>query len=144
MTDQDVTIARLDDQIAWYDRKSKYNQQLYKGLRVSTLITAALIPLVAGLHLPALGTGALGVLVVIIEGIQSLNQYHANWIGYRSTCEALKHEKYLYFGNAGPYSTSAGPHALLAERLESLISQEHAKWASTHEERVKTTNGGHR
>jgi hypothetical protein len=46
---------------------------------------------------------------------------------------ALKHEKYLYLANAGPYAAATTPRALLAERIESLVSQEHAKWASVQE-----------
>src|SRR5262249_5612342 len=75
-------------------------------------------------------TAGLGVFIVVLEGMQQLNQYHANWISYRSTCEALKHEKYLYLAQAGPYAGAANPRAMLAERIESLVSQEHAKWSS--------------
>jgi Protein of unknown function (DUF4231) len=73
--------------------------------------------------------GALGAAIALIEGIQQLNQYHQNWIGYRSTAEALKHEKFLFLAAAGPYAAAHNPKALLAERVESLVSQEHAKWA---------------
>jgi uncharacterized protein YdeI (BOF family) len=46
-------------------------------------------------------------------------QYHPNWITYRSTCEALKHEKYLYLAKAGPYAAVIDAHVFLAERIES-------------------------
>jgi hypothetical protein len=90
------------------------------------------IPLLFGLPVttPNWVLGALGAAIAIIEGLQQLNQHHANWISYRSTCEALKHEKYLYLGKAGPYATASDAHALLAEKVEALVSQEHAKWAS--------------
>jgi hypothetical protein len=32
-----------------------------------------------------------------------LNQDQQNRVIYRSTCEALKHEKYLFLSDAGPY-----------------------------------------
>jgi len=102
--------------------------------------SAALVPLAAGLHLPAAATGSLGVLIAVLEGLLQLNQYDHNWISYRSTCETLKHEKFLYLATAGPYSTAATAHALLAERIESLVSQEHAKWASGHEEAARQKN----
>jgi hypothetical protein len=79
-------------------------------------------------------TGGLGVVITILEGLLHLNQYQENWIAYRSTCESLKHEKYTYLGKASPYTNVADPHALLAERIESLVSQEHAKWASVQQE----------
>jgi hypothetical protein len=70
-----------------------------------------------------------------VEAVQQLNQYQTNWILYRSTCEALKHEKYLYLSTAGPYSTASDRKVLLAERVEGLVSQEHAKWTSNREEK---------
>ncbi|MGD0222711.1 MAG: DUF4231 domain-containing protein [Terriglobia bacterium] len=140
MTEADPTLQRLEDQINWYDRKSNYSQKVYKWLKIIEIVAAALVPLSAGLHLPAPVTGSLGVLIAVLEGLLQLNQYHSNWITYRSTCETLKHEKYLYLANAGPYSTAPAAHVLLAERIESLVSQEHAKWAAGQEEAAKQKN----
>jgi Protein of unknown function (DUF4231) len=136
----DPTMQHLDDQIEWYEKRSAQSQRLFKLLKIVVIAAAALIPFLAGITtVPAWVTGGLGMLIAITEGVQQLNQYHANWISYRSTSEALKHEKYLYLGKAGPYVTAKDPHALLAERIESLVSQEHAKWASgqEHMEKVK-------
>ncbi|SRR5258706_3309004 len=137
----DPTMQRLDDQIEWYDQRSGRNQRLFKLLKIVVITAAALIPFLAAV-VPAWVTGALGLVIAIAEGIQQLNQYHANWISYRSTCEALKHEKFLYLGKAGPYSAARDPHALLAERIESLVSQEHAKWASGQENIEKVEEKG--
>lgn len=144
MNESDITMQRLDDQISWYDRKSVSAQRWYKGLKIVSMTAAALIPLVAGLGAKAYVTGGLGVLIVILEGIQHLNQYHHNWITYRSTCEYLKHEKYLYQAKAGPYAEASDPHCLLAERTEALISQEHAKWVTARKkahEKLAETKG---
>jgi len=140
MSETDPTLERLEDQINWYDRKSNQNHRVYKWLKIIEIVAAALVPLFAGLHMPAAVTGSLGVLIAVLEGLLQLNQYHHNWIAYRSTCESLKHEKYLYLAKAGPYSTAATAHALLAERIESLVSQEHAKWAAGQEEAGKQKN----
>ena len=80
-------------------------------------------------------------MIALIEGLQQLNQYHENWISYRSTAEALKHEKFLFLSKAGPYASADNPMALLAERIESLVSQEHAKWASSQEQVTKRQSG---
>jgi hypothetical protein len=96
------------------------------------ILAAALIPFLVGL-VPRWLIGDLGVLIAVIEGLQQMNQYHPNWITYRSTCEALKHEKFLYLAKAGPYAAATDAHGLLAERIESLVSQEHAKWVSGQE-----------
>lgn len=137
MSEADPTLARLDDQINWYDRKSNQNHQVYKWLKMIEIVAAALVPLTAGLHSPPALTGSLGVLIAVLEGLLQLNQNQHNWIAYRTTCETLKHEKYLYLANAGPYSTASNPHSLLAERIESTVSQEHATWAAGQEEAAK-------
>jgi hypothetical protein len=128
MASSDPTTERLEQQIEWYDRRSIRNQRSFKFLQFAEIAAGALVPLAAGLALRPLLTGGLGVLIVILEGVQQVNQHHHNWITYRSTCESLKHEKYFYLAKAGPCAEVADAHALLAERIESLISQEHAKW----------------
>ena len=135
MIPDDPTLSRLQNQIDWYDKKSQHNQRWYKRVKVTEIVAAALIAGTAGLGTARFVTVGLAVLLLVLEGLQQLNQYHANWISYRSTCEALKHEKFLYLGEAGPYTEAQGRHALLAERIESLVSQEHAKWVSDHKDK---------
>ena len=137
MTSENPTLERLEDQIGWYDGKSITNQRWFKVLKLFPIVSAAIIPFAAGVSAPPYLTGGLGVLIVILEGLQSLNQYQHNWITYRSTCEELKHEKYLWLARAGPYLDVENPAALLAERVESLISREHAKWVSSKEKARK-------
>lgn len=139
IAEKDLIIERLQDQIDWYDRKSMANQRTFKRIKVTEIVAAAFIPFLSALHLekvPWMGwiTAGLGLIVTVLEGLLHLNQYQQNWITYRSTAEALKHEKYLYLGKAGPYATAKDPHSLLAERIESLVSQEHAKWASVQQQ----------
>ena len=133
MAEVNPAFERLEDQLSWYDTKSMENQKWYKRLKVAEIISAAIIPFTAGFDGLGILTGILGVLIVIFIGIQSLNQYHDNWISYRSTAEQLKHEKYLWLSKAGPYRDSKNPEMMLAERVESLISREHAKWEATME-----------
>jgi len=132
----DPITERLEDQIRWYDTKSTTNMRWYKRLKISEIASAAVIPLLAASSFPRamIVTGILGVVVTVFEGLLQLNQYHENWIRYRSTCESLKHEKYIYLANAGPYANVEKPRALLAERVESLVSQEHAKWATVQQQ----------
>ncbi len=131
------TLDRLEGQIAWYGKESTSCQKWYKACRGIVIISAALIPLSINLPKGNIVAACFGVLIVVVEGLQQLNQYHKNWTTYRSTCEALKHEKYLWIGNAGPYAAVENPHALLAERIEAVISQEHTKWVSIRQEAAK-------
>jgi hypothetical protein len=133
--------ARLQDQITWYDKKSALNQSRFKLLKICQIVTAAAIPVAAGVSAPAWLVGGAGALIVVLEGLQQLEQYQQNWTSYRSTCERLKHEQFLFLSGAGPYADVPDPEAVLAERVESLVSQEHAAWAANHDEANKKLQG---
>src|SRR3954464_15259294 len=142
---------RLVDQLDWYDRKSSDAQRAFKRVKVTELVIAAAIPVMAGTRASQIITAPLGGAVVLLhaaalggagvllEAVQQLYQWQTNWVQYRSTAEALKHEKFLYLAVAGPYATG-DRRRLLAERLEGLISQEHAKWTQS---RAQGDSEGH-
>jgi phosphate/sulfate permease len=139
LTSENPTLDRLEDQLRWYSKKSRQNQRCFKWLKVIEIVAAALIPFAAGFWSDARIAGVLGVIVVILESIQGLYQFQQNWTSYRSTTEGLKHEKFLWEAKAGPYKDLDNPtlEALFAERVEALISTEHAKWVSYQEQAGK-------
>lgn len=130
---------RLEAQIEWYDRKSGSNQRSYKLGRLFVLAASASIPMLA-LNEYSTVVAALGTLIALAEGGQHLYQWQHNWITYRSTCEALRHEKYCYIERADPYDTDDDRAArkLLVERVESLISTEHSKWIASQEKSAES------
>lgn len=138
-TDQepDSGYERLEQQIRWYDAKSGSAQRWFKRVKVSEFILSALVPVTATWN--GWVTAVIGIGVVILEGLQQLNQWQHNWITYRSTCEALRHEKYTYLGRSGSYDGATDEEAkkMLVERTESLISTEHSKWISRQEYALK-------
>lgn len=121
---------RLEEQIRWYSRGARRNKRWYMRIKVVQIVAAATIPVLSATSLPTWVAGGLGASIVVLESIQQLCQFHSNWTHYRSTSEALKHEKFLYLAHAGSYATAANPEAMLAERIEGRVSQEHASWAS--------------
>jgi hypothetical protein len=147
----DPVMARLDDQIKWYGDKSSHCQHTYKRIKLIEIIAAALIPFLAALRVSdsdphtrfAVGvlTAGLGVLITILEGVLQLYQFQQIWVAYRATAEAMKHEKFIYLAKGGPYATASDPHALLAERVEALGSQENSKWASVVQQEQKVKAG---
>ncbi|MCI0466518.1 MAG: DUF4231 domain-containing protein [Beijerinckiaceae bacterium] len=142
------TLVRLDDQIAWYDKKSQTAQRRYKELQIIQIIAAAVIPAISAFPIipeKLSVTAALGLLIVIVQGIQQMNQDQQNWITYRSTCEALNREKFLFHAGAGPYLGVENALALLADRIESLMIQEQVKWVSDREQaRKEIKDTGHK
>lgn len=127
-------LARVRDQIGWYDRKSQYNQRWFKALKICQILIAAAIPVAATASFPDWIIGAGGASIVVLESLQQLQQYQQNWITYRATCERLKHEQFLFLAAAGPYATAPDRDVLLAERVEGLVSQEHAAWTAHRED----------
>lgn len=122
---------RLDWQIEWYDSRSVEAQRRYKWAKGVEITCAALVPLIA--NLDGLTASLLGVAVVVLEGLQHVNQWHHNWISYRTTCEALRHERYSFLAGSGPYDEldKEAAKKLLVERVESLVSTEHSKSVAT-------------
>jgi disulfide bond formation protein DsbB len=150
---RDPIIARLEDQIKYHEAKSAKCQRYYKRIKLFEIIAAALIPFLAALHVSdtipivhfgiGIVTAALGVMITILEGVLQLNQYQQLWITSRATAEAMKHEQFMYVAKAGAYAAAADAHALLAERIETIGSQENTKWASlTQQQPQKTPTGG--
>jgi hypothetical protein len=128
---------RINKNLAWYSRKSRQYQTLYKFLKLTQIIVAALIPTISALAFggapskaTAVATGILGMLVVIIEGLQTTFRPLEKWMLYRSTAEGLKREKFLYSEGAGPYDGvgQEGRRKLFVVRTEDLMSNEHAGW----------------
>ncbi|SEL76890.1 Protein of unknown function [Colwellia chukchiensis] len=134
MDENEYLSKRIDAQIQWYDRKSQHAQRIFKALRGFEIVAAASIPLLTATAEPLDNTvtlfvvGIIGVLIVITSAITSLNQYQENWIEYRTTCETLKHEKYLFATKTSPYhGQDAFPK--FVQRAEGLISKENSNWS---------------
>lgn len=147
MNDEEYITSRVDDQIGWYDRKSQSAQRWFKWLRGAEIIAAAAIPLIAGFAADpfpvTLVVGILGASIAVISAAISLNQFQENWTEYRTTCESLKHEKFLYLTKAKPYHEE-DPFRLFVQRVESLISKENSAWSQYTQanlENTKSNNG---
>lgn len=141
--DEEKYIAdRVDNQIDWYDKKSQSAQFRFKFLRCIEILSAAAIPLIAGFAKDpfpvTLILGGLGALIAVISSVISLNQYQENWTEYRTTCESLKHEKYLFLTKAEPYHEEEH-YRLFVQRVESMISKENSAWSQYTQATVEKT-----
>jgi hypothetical protein len=146
MDEKEYLDTRLNNQINWYDKKSKNNQKYYKWLKRIEFILSASIPVITLIttiyyndtNIGKITIAIIGSVLTILAAIHGLSDFHEHWIEYRSISETLKHEKYLYLTNSGIYSDSANPFALLVERTEQLISKENVNWAA-HNKKQKAT-----
>ncbi len=134
ISQDDYFSERLNNQIDWYDRKSIQSQRWFKRLQVIVIVSSATIPFLSGymdeetLYLK-IAVGLLGLLIAAITAVLGLYQFQENWLEYRTTCETLRHEKYLFLAKAAPYNEEE-PFLLLVERVEGLISKENTNWQS--------------
>lgn len=133
MNEEEYLKKRFNDQITWYDQKSVCNQKWFKRLQVFQLAAAASIPVLVNYVTDSSGwirllVALLGASIAIVSGIIALYKLQENWLEYRTTCESLRHEKYLYLTKTEPYNTD-DPFALLVNRVETLISKENTNWA---------------
>ena len=134
ISQDDYFKDRLDNQIDWYDRKSIQSQKWFKRLQVMVIVSSATIPFLSGymdsetLYLKIV-VGLLGLVIAAITAVLGLYQFQENWLEYRTTCETLRHEKYLFLAKAPPYNEEE-PFLLLVERVEGLISKENTNWQS--------------
>ena len=136
------TLARLDDQLAWYEGAAGRSQRWYRGLKVVTLVLGAAIPVAAALGASAAVAGVLGGIVVVLEGLQQLFHHQENWLRYRGVAEALRTEKHLFEAAAGAYATAQEPLQLLAERIEALFAQERSAWTSDQSRSLQQERSG--
>jgi hypothetical protein len=141
MTEEEYIAQRLEHQINWYSKKSSACQAWYKALRVIEIVAAALIPFLSGMghniRFVQWMVGALGVTIAIAAASGSLFKYHENWIQYRMTSEQLKHEKFLFFTQSGPYEEETR-FRVLVQRVETLISKEATTWSQISKQPVKS------
>lgn len=125
---------RLEYQIAWYIKKSRYNKKWYKVLKFFQIILAISIPVISHVDMAVTKwiISIAGALIAIFESVQYMNQYEALWILHRSTAERLKREKFLFLATAGPYKDLCEREGLarLAEQVEEHVSIEQANWVN--------------
>lgn len=137
--DQEQYIAsRVDDQQQWYSRKSGINKKYHVWSRGLIIGLSAIIPLGAGFMLEGdkgdymkFVIALLGTAVAVISGISAMMKFHEKWMMYRSTAEALLHEKYIFLTGTESYHQQEEPFQLFVQRVESLLGDEHANWNET-------------
>lgn len=132
MTGDEFIKDRLDPQQKYFSSKSSKSKYWYFFFKVFGLLVAAIIPFLVGIS-KDIGDasrfiiGFLGVLSVILNGIELLYQHKQTWINFRMTSELLKQEKIYFSTQSGVYQ-SDNSLQLLVTRVEAIISAQNADW----------------
>jgi hypothetical protein len=131
MTQEEYLSERLEGQINWYNDNSTFNKHYYQVLKVSEIILAATTPFLIALmkddFILKIAAGIMSIIIGIIAGVLIAFKFHEKWIQYRTTCENLKHEKYLFATKAGIYAQEQNFN-IFVERVEFIISKENSDW----------------
>jgi hypothetical protein len=82
----------------------------------------------------------LGALAAFAQGVEGIHQYREHYIAWRFTAEQLDCEMYLYTVHVGDYATGQKePIVLLAERVDTITSQENQQWLSQQQKAASTS-----
>ena len=142
---EDYIVNRVNDQINWYDKKSMLSQKKYKFFTFISIFCSALTPVAANLLIAdyayRLIVSMLGVIVTLSQAIINMSKYNEQWIEYRTVCETLKQEKYMFIVSAGVYRDYSDYETFIyfTERIESIISQENVNWANIKKQKKEET-----
>lgn len=144
--EQDYILSRLDIQIKWYDDKCKNYKLKFQFLSISTIVLSSFITLLsASCFKPDTKTfiaSTCAVFITIFQGVLSLNKYNENWVEYRTVCETLKKEKYMFIMRSGVYFDKGERFQFFVERIETIISQENVNWAGLIKENKERKSNG--
>ena len=133
---------RYHPQIDWYDKKSIYNQRMYKRMQFFLIIFSSLTPILIIIEkleeLESLGwlyriPATTAVIVAIFTSLIKTFRFQENWINYRTTCETLKKELYYYEAALDEYEKVDNKESIFVRRVENLISRENTLWLSSNE-----------
>ena len=131
-------LVRLEHQLGWFEGKSKSAQSRYKWGKVVQLVLAAAVPVTVLLpDVAPVVPAVISAVVVVLEGVQQLYQWQANWLRYRATVEALRREQALFTAAAGPYR-GGNADRLLAERVEDILQRENREWVDAQSEQTSS------
>ncbi len=130
---------RYEDQINWYDKKSIWNQKMYRRFQWTVIVLSAITPVLVAIMPEATRWPAVVISALVAIGTTSLKtfKYQENWINYRTTCETLKKETHFYKAGVGDYKDIDDREALFVERVEALISRENTMWLTAHRPRTE-------
>ena len=128
---EDLLWREFCAQFRWYDSAATRARRAHQGLRILTLGCAAAVTVLAALAAPAPLAAGLGALIVLVEGLAQIGQFHAKWLNYRGTTERMRHEGFFYAAGAGGYSDPGKRRARLARFIDDALGAEHAAWAQS-------------
>jgi hypothetical protein len=137
MTDDEFTNyreGRYVEALNYYDNKAIWNKRLYHICSIYVLIVSAGISPIVLLckERGQILTAILSPTITVLAAIAGHYRFHENWLGYRATWDALRHQIYWHGAKAGLYAGQEDPNRFFVEQVEDLISREGSEWLRRH------------
>ena len=130
---------RVEQYRQWYDLKAIKMKRYYIYSRISSALSAVLIPMVVNIEwnisifeIAINGSNLivtiLGTLVAVLLALEGVLHHREQWKNYRTTEQYLETQKQLFIHNVGDYSDLDKKEAfkLLISRVESSIAEENS------------------
>lgn len=125
--------SRVDEQIDWLSRSSKANKRGFLRLRIAEILLGTAItifsPYATKVDWGPLAIALAGGGIALSGSLLALNRNQENWVRYRSLCEAIKREKYLYITRTSPYCDNGSAFGHFVMAVEALMDEERTGWA---------------
>jgi Protein of unknown function (DUF4231) len=80
MSESNIVLKRLEDQITWYDSASIQNKRMFKLLKTIKIVIGASVPLTTYVGPTKLVPAALGAGIVILESLHELSTNGTGWL----------------------------------------------------------------
>lgn len=143
MEEKEYISYRVDNQINWYDKKSIRYKKCHNFITICSILfsTSGSMITILGYIFTELKTafsvfGAItGFTVAFMLALDKLKNFHEHFLTYRSTCEKLKQEKYLFLTKSSDYHDNEAAFNLFVERCESIMATENQNWAQLNEKK---------
>jgi hypothetical protein len=131
MSAEQYVEERLNQALAWYDKKAVETKTRYQWMRATTVVGGALVPVLINVTFKYVDavTTAISILVVLLVSLESVFHFREQWVNYRSTEQFLRKEYFLFVANEGPYTGKKAKdeaYRLFVERVEAAIDAENA------------------
>lgn len=143
MDEKEYLENRINDQINFYEKKSKINKGCYYVYELMEICFGAAIPVISGYFIDkgwaGLAVAVLGVLIAISASVNGILKFQEKWIYYRVTIEQLKREKELFLTRSGIYLEKDKPTSfnLFVENCEEILSTENNAWKKYQNSKTK-------
>ena len=134
MDENNYINNRINEQIDFYEKKSKLNKNCYYISKLLEICFGAVIPVVSGFFVDkswsSITVAILGVLIAISASINGVFKFQEKWIYYRITIEQLNREMSLFLSKSGVYLENNTPSIfnLFVENCEGILSSENTAW----------------